>query len=369
MTVLGTRALNRATLERQWLLSRQQRTALEAVEQLAGMQGQSPLAPYVGLWSRIAGFAPDDLASLLLDRTVVRGSMMRATIHLMTADDFLALRPVVHPCLEREIYKNPTYGGKHVEGLDMDAVLAAGRELLDEAPRTAVQLRELLGPRWAAREPAVLAHAVRCLLPTVQVPPRGVWGKGGNPTLTTAESWLGRPLAPAPVDELVLRYLAAFGPASVADVQTWSGLTKLSEVVERLRPRLRVYADENGRELFDLDSVQLPGEDVPAPVRFLPELDNLLLSHADRARLLSPSAQAGWTRLNERMMWGTVLYDGFASAVWRLVRQGKKTARAEIQPLAKQPKRAVASIIAEGNRLLAFAAPEAATTEVTVLAD
>ncbi len=366
--ILSTRALNRATLARQWLLERQDRTAVEAIEQLAGLQAQSPLAPYVGLWSRVAGFRTDDLASLLTGREVVRGSMMRATIHLMSARDFLALRPVVHPCLEREIYANPAYGGPRVAGLDMAAVLEAGRALIEESPRTAVQLRAALGPLWPDREPAVLAHAVRCLLPTVQVPPRGVWGKGGNPCMTTGTSWLGRPLEPATPDTLVLRYLAAFGPASVTDLQTWSGLTRLSEVVDRVRPSLRVYTDANGRELFDLADLELPSPDVPAPTRFLPELDNLLLSHADRTRVISAEAQGAWkARLNERLLWGAVLYDGFAAAAWRIERQGKRSARLEVRPLSRLTKKASASIIAEGNRLLAFAVPDAPSTSVEVL--
>lgn len=363
MRTLGTRELNRATLQRQWLLERQPRTALEALEHLVGMQGQVPLAPYAGLWSRLSGFRPEDLASLLEDRQAVRGSMMRATIHLMSARDFLALRPLVHPCLEREIYANPMYGKKKVEGLDMPAVLETGRSLLEDAPRTAAELRILLAPSWPDREPAVLAHAVRCLLPTVQIPPRGLWGKGGNPTMTTAESWLGSSLSPSSLESLVLRYLAAFGPAGVADIQTWSGLTRLSEIVARLRPQLRVYADENGRELFDVD-VELPSPDVPAPTRFLPEFDNLFLSHADRTRFASKEDQAAAMAINERASWGMVSFDGFGCAGWKLHKKGMATATLEIRVLHRITRKAQSSITAEGNRLLAWAAPNATTRDV-----
>jgi hypothetical protein len=365
---LSRRQLNRATLDRQWLLSRRRATALEGIEHLVGMQGQSPLAPYVGLWSRLEDFATDDLASLLENREVVRGSMMRATIHLMSARDFLALRPLIQPCMEREIYLNQTYGRHRVEGLDMDAVLAAGRSFIAEAPRTAVELRSLLGPLFPDREPAVLAHAVRCLLPTVQVPPRGVWGKGGNPTMSTAESWLGRSVTSRPsLDRMILRYLAAFGPASVLDIQTWSGLTKLGEVVDRLRPKLRPYVDEtSGRELFDLADIELPSPDLPAPVRFLPEFDNLGLSHADRSRVID-AGQHQWLIANERLVRGGVLYDGFTCAVWKIARQGKKSATLEIQPLHKLTTRARSSIEAEGNRLLEFAAVEARSTAIAWL--
>jgi hypothetical protein len=365
---LGLRAQNRATLSRQWLLARQTATALDGIEQLAGMQAQIPLAPYVGLWSRLDGFQPSDLASLLLERQAVRGSMMRATIHLMSARDFLEMRPLIHPCMEREIYQNQLYGKQKVAGLDMDAVLKAGRELLDSAPRTAVELRTLLGPLWPDREPAVLAHAVRCLLPTVQVPPRGIWGKGGNPTMATAESWLGQSVSESPsIDSMVLRYLAAFGPASVLDLQTWSGLTRLGEVVDRLRPRLRTYADDDsGRELFDLADVSLPSPDTPAPVRFLPEFDNLLLSHADRRRFASLDDQKAWMALNERMTWGALLVDGFLAGCWKLHRSGKKSAVLEVQPLHRLSGPDASAIVAEGNQLVEWAAPAAASRDVRV---
>lgn len=249
----------------------------------------------------------------------------------------------------------------------MDAVLAEGHALMAEAPRTAVQLREALGPLWPDREPPSLAHAVRCLLPTIQVPPRGIWGKGGNPTMSTADLWLGSGLDPSPsIDEVVLRYFAAYGPASVADVQAWSGLTRLGEVVDRLRPRLRTYKDESsGRELFDLEGIELPSPDLPVPTRFLPEYDNALLSHADRTRFIDDTLR-GRLAIEERFTRGSVLYDGRVCALWKLVRQGKKAAVAEVEPVTRLPRKAVTSIIAEGNRLLSFAAAGAASTDVRV---
>jgi hypothetical protein len=368
MSGLSLRALNRATLQRQWLVERQERSALDAIEHLLGMQAQSPLAPYVGLWSRLASFRTDELAALLENRSAVRGSMMRATIHLMSSRDFLAIRPVMQPCMDREIYQNQTYGRHRLDGLDMDAVLAAGHSLMASAPQTAVQLREALGPQWPDREPPSLAHAVRCLLPTIQVPPRGVWGKGGNPAMSTADLWLGSGLDPSPsIDSVVLRYFAAYGPAGVLDVQTWSGLTRLGEVVDRLRPQLRTYKDEsNGRELFDLASVELPPADLPVPTRFLPEYDNLLLSHADRNRFIDDTSR-GRLIIEERLTRGSVLYDGRVSALWKLVRQGKRSAVIEVEPLAPLTKTARAEVVAEGNRLVTFVAHGVASAEVKVL--
>ncbi len=356
--VLGRRALNRALLARQGLLRRWNLSATETIERLVGMQAQSPNAPYIGLWSRVDGFRPDDLGGPIAARRVVRASLMRATIHLVTARDCLALRPVVQPALERDVYANVTYGHERLAGLDVEAVLAAGRTLLAERPRTTAELRRLLGGRWPERDPAALAYAVRNLLPLVHVPPRGLWGVSGPIALTTVEAYLGRGVDPDPrPEEVVLRYLGAFGPATVGDIGTWSGLTGLRAVVERLRPRLRLFRDERGRELLDLPVGPLPGPETPAPPRFLPEYDNALLSHADRTRIVSDEHRV---RVFTK---GALLVDGFARGAWKIVRtRGAATLEIEgFAPLAGQDRREVDE---EGGRLLAFAAGDAGTREV-----
>lgn len=325
MTKLSLRALNRATLDRQWLLERRPVTALEAVEHLVGMQAQIPLAPYVGLWTRLVDFDPLELAGLLENREAVRGSMMRATIHLMSSRDFLAIRGLIQPRLEREVYANITYGRKRLEGIDMPAVLRAGIDRMTTAPATAVELREHLSTFWPDADAPSLAHAVRCLLPTIQIPPRGIWGKGGNPTMTTADLWLDSPITPEPdVDQLVLRYLAAYGPASVSDAQTWSGLTRLTEVFDRLD--LRTYtAPDSNRPLYDLPDTPLPHKDTEAPTRFLPEFDNLLLSHTDRTRFYPTPTIQSTRSPQDSLSRGTILHNGQATALWKLQKQPKKT--------------------------------------------
>jgi hypothetical protein len=278
---------------------------------------------------------------------------MRATIHLVSAADCLTLARLLRPVLERNFWTGSPFG-RRLKGVDLDAVLAAGRALLDERPRTTGQLRTHLGERWPADDASSLAYAVHHLVPVVQVPPRGVWGQKGLATWAATETWLGRPLEPAPsIDQLVLRYLAAFGPAEVRDVQTWSGLTRLREVTDRLRPRLRTFHSEAGRELFDLPDAPRPDPDTPAPVRFLPQFDNLALSHADRTHI-SADAAARWP--TDDLHWSPLLVDGFVNGAWRLARD-RKTATLTVRPLGAWSSEDEAAVAEEGGRLLGFLAP------------
>jgi hypothetical protein len=352
--VLSRRALGRATLARQFLLARTEATVPEVVSHLVGLQAQTPHTWYTGLWSRVAGFTPDQAADLLVRRELVRIAVMRSTIHLVTASDALHLRPVVQPALDRDLFRNFTHG-RDMRGLDVDAVVAAGRALLAEKPRTNKELGALLHERWSDRAPAALAYAIRCLVPLVQVPPRGVWGRSGSIAHTSVETWLGESVVDKPsVDGVVLRYLAAFGPATVKDVQTWSGLTRLREVVEGL-PLLRLR-DEDGQELFDLPDAPRPAEDVPAPVRFLYDFDNVLLSHADRRRVVTDDVRA-----QNYEPHGPVpqffLVDGVTAGDWRLDRT-EDLATLELRPFHRLSAADEQELEREGERLLAFLAPD-----------
>jgi hypothetical protein len=364
-SVLGRRAVNRATLDRQLLLRRADMTAIDAIEHLVGMQAQAPRAPFVGLWCRLAGFRHEELSELVTSRAAVRGSLMRATIHLVSARDCLALRPLVQPVLASGFSASPF--ARNVNGVDLDAVLAAGRALLEERPRTRTELARELTGRWPDRDAESLAYAVSYLMPLVQVPPRGTWTGAGQATFTTVEAWLGR--APSPsgllVDEMLLRYLGAFGPAGVMDVQTWCGLTRLGEVAERLGPRLRRFRDENGRELLDLPDAPRPDPDTPAPPRFLPEYDNLLLSHADRSRVVVDGRTVPLYPGNGGVR-GELLVDGFWRANWAIGRDGTG-ATLTIEPFRPLSKRDSAAITREGLRLLAFAAAGADSHDVRVI--
>ncbi|MBG0816451.1 winged helix DNA-binding domain-containing protein [Planomonospora sp. ID82291] len=350
---LSRRALNRATLERQLLLSRAGLSALEAVRHLYGMQAQAPAPPYVGLWSRLEGFAPDDLSRLLYDRRVVRLALMRSTIHLVTAEDCLVLRALLAPTLERGLR-----GRKGLAGLDPAEVARVGRELVEERPLTFRELGAALAGRWPERDPADLVAAVRETVPLVQVPPRGVWGVGGQPAHTSAEAWLGRaPDGAAGPAEMVRRYLAAYGPASVMDVQQWSGMTRLGEVVRGMG--LRVFATEDGVEVVDLPEAVLPDPDAPAPVRYLAEFDNVLLSFSarTRTRIMADEYRRRVFTVNG-IIRATVLVDGFVRGLWRVV-SGRGEAVLEVEPFAPVTAVQRGELEVEGLRMLELFAPSA----------
>ncbi|MFE3519521.1 winged helix DNA-binding domain-containing protein [Streptomyces sp. NPDC059166] len=361
--VLDDLSLNRALLARQLLLERSDMDAVAAVEHLVGMQAQAPDPPYIGLWTRLAGFRTLDLASKVRSREVVRLVLMRGTIHLVSARDCLRLRPVLAESLERSL--RSTFGRK-LEGLDLAEVVALGTDAVEKEPLTLGALGSRLAERWPDRDAFALANAVRNLVPLVQVPPRGLWGESGRAAHTTAGSWLGAGADAEPdADSVVLRYLAAFGPASVKDMQAWSGMTRLASVVGRLGPRLRVFRGTDGRTLYDLPEAPRPDPGTPAPVRFLPDFDNILLSHADRNRILCEERRRlVFTR--NGLIRPTFLVDGRVAGMWRVDRE-RDTARLVLQPFEPLSRRVRDELADEGGRLLDFAA--AGSTDTAVVLD
>jgi hypothetical protein len=326
----------------------------DALEHLVGLQAQVPLVPHLALWDRLAGYDPAELDELMTTRRVVRTQLMRTTIHTVTAADALALRPLLQPVLDRTFAS--TAWGQRLRGSDVAAVVAEAAELLSDRPLGRAALQRELAARHPDLDAEAVAFGVSYWVPWVQPPPRGLWGASGAAVMTTVSSWLDGVRAPsASLDDVVVRYLTAFGPASVRDVQAWCGLTRLREVVDRLGDRLRRFRTEDGVELVDVPDGPLPDPDSPAPVRFLAEYDNVLLSHADRSRFAAggdhgplQGGPGGWC--------GTVLVDGLVRATWAARREG------QVMVLAVRPSLPLAApdrtdVAAEGARLLAFIAP------------
>ncbi|WP_101788249.1 winged helix DNA-binding domain-containing protein [Nonomuraea indica] len=355
MDTISRRSLNRATLERQLLLRRVDGPALDVVERLTGLQAQDPDPPYVGLWSRVSGFRHDDLTRLLYERSVVRATLFRGTQHLVPAADYLWLRPLLQPMLER--WQKGAFG-RATAGVDLAELAGTASALIGAGTLSRPELGRALAARWPGRDPVALARSVQGLLPVVHPPPDGTWGRRGTTPFALAHHWLGEPLpATTSPGDLVLRYLAAFGPASVKDVQAWSGMTRLREVVEGLRPALRRFRGEDGAELWDLPDAPRPHPDTPAPVRFLAALDNVVLGHADRSRLMT-AEQRPYIVVD-----AALTVDGFVRGLWT-VRRAKGVATLVVRLFAPLSGAEETEVAEEGGRLLRFAAGDAPSHDV-----
>ena len=356
--ILTRRVLNRSLLARQGLLERTRRPALEVLESLVGMQAQEPGDPYVAMWARIADFDPLELSGLIEARQAARIGLLRGTLHLASAADIRDIYPIMEARMRRAFSGSPF--AKQLDGVDIEDVRRAARTALEATPQTPTQLAATLARTWPDRDPMSLALAARSLLPLIQVPPRGLWGRTGRATNTTAEAWLGTSLDGGSVEDLVRRYLRAFGPATVGDIRTWSWLTGLREVVDRLRPELVTFRDEAGRELLDVaDGVMAP-EDLPVPVRFLPQYDNVFLAHQDRSRIVS----GRWT-MADLFRRGSILVDGFVAATWHVARS-RRSVEMTIESASPIPPAARHELEGEGERLLAFLTPAAESRTIRI---
>ncbi len=352
--VLSRRALSRATLARQQLLQRESRPVVETVRHLVGLQAQLPQDPYLALWSRTHEFDPDELSRLLVERAVVRIVVMRGTIHLVTGDDAQRVRPLVQPILDRELERHRDHAPA-LRNVKLAPILAAAGKYLAE-PRTGPELKSWLAARFPDHDAAALAYACRNHLALVQVPPRGLWKRSAQVTVVTAKAWLGRPPSAATIDEVALRYFTAFGPATAADFGAWIGLAGMREVIDRLQRDLRPLRDEDGRELYDLPDAPRPDPDVDAPPRFLPEYDNVLLSHADRRRFGTDDDRRRLTI--GRPPRGTVLVDGRVAGTWSTeptAAGGSGDGVAlTVRHLRRFPKATRSAVLAEARALVAF---------------
>jgi hypothetical protein len=353
--VLPLRTLNRTLLLRQFLLERTAEPTTAVLDRLVAVQGQEPNWPYVGLWTRIAGFQTSELSRLISERTVVRSAVIRATVHLVLADDYRWLRPTVQPVITA--LTRSAYYADQIAGLDVGKLADTGRELLAGRTLTRRELGKRLAERFPDRHPGRLAGAFELVEPLVHGPANAAWGSWrsvGPISVSLAEEWSGRPMSEPDPELMIQRYLAGYGPATVMDIQAWSGLTRLAEVVERMRPRLRVLRDELGRDLYDLPDAPIAEEGVEAPVRFMPAYDNALLGYRDRTRII---AEDDRRRIAREASAGVPVFlvDGFARGTWSV--DDDRIKIAPFRPLSGDVADAVA---AEAERLRVFAGLRAA---------
>jgi hypothetical protein len=363
--VLTRRDLNRALLARQLLLARADRTVVSALEGVAGLQAQLARPPFIGLWTRLKGFDRTALLDALVARTVVRVTAMRGTLFLLSAHDYLALRGALQPGLTRGLQ---AITGGALKDTDLAAAEARTRAFLARAPATFEAIRDHLADRAGTGNVRHLAYALRMTLPLVQVPdPDLTWGFPGAASFALADGWLKRKVSTttsAP-ETLVRRYLAAFGPASVADAQTWSGVPKLAEVFERLRKDLVTFRDERKRELFDVPEGPRPAAEVAAPIRFVPDWDNVLLGHQDRSRIIADEHRSRISTRNLQVL-ATFLIDGMVAGSWSIARTSK-AATLTMVPFVKVGRTDRAALEEEGERLLAFAEPDRKVRNTVIL--
>lgn len=356
--MLSARDLNRATLARQMLLERAPVDVVEGVRRLAGVQAQEPRPPYLGLWARLEGFARDDLHGALRDGRVLRATAMRGTLHALAAEDFATWRPALQPVLETALAAIKDRS----EGLDREATLAAARELLAERPRTFGETRAALSERFGGVDERALGFLTRMCLPLVMVPSEDRWSFARDSPFALADDRVGE----ADLAALVRGYLGAFGPATVRDAETWSGLKGLAGTFAALRDELVTFADERGRELFDLPGAPRPGPDVAAPPRLLPEFDNLVLAHADRTRVIDDEHRPLLTKTGNLRIRPTYLVDGRVAGAWALAAK-KRRATVTLEPFAKAPpKRVLAALAREAESLARFVDPDVPVVHVVV---
>ncbi|GHO47774.1 winged helix DNA-binding domain-containing protein [Ktedonospora formicarum] len=357
--ILTLRELNRATLARQFLLERVSQSLLDAIKHLIALQGQVSNAPYIGLWTRLRAFERDFLSNLLEARHVVRASSLRGTLHLLMAEDYLWIHPLLRSTLNRNLH----LFARKAQGFELDRFVKVMQAYIQEQPRTGVELRAKMEEFFPGMGKQQIADAVRMHLALIQILPAGMWGFTGKPAHIQASAWLGQPFASPQegLHDLIRRYLAAFGPASARDIQAWSGLTGIQSSLEALRPELQIYRDEQGKELFDLLDAPIPPAETPAPVRFLPAFDNLIYGYADRLRVITNAYRPFISHGN--IVVQVFLVDGFVHGLWKTERRDTSVTLV-IEPFGPLSLAVQNELQQEGERLLRWIADDAEAFEI-----
>jgi hypothetical protein len=360
--VLSRRALNRATLARQLLLERARTSVADAAERLLALQAQQPGSPFLALWNRLADFSADDLRTALDKREVVRATYIRATLHLLSARDYLAFRALVEPSLVAAAAATT----KRIPGpeIDQERLVAVARGVLGAGPLTFAAIREGMRREFPDVDDRALGYCVRMDLPLVMVPTADRWSFPASSEVTMAESWLGaEPAAESSAGDFVRRYLAAYGPAGPADLREFSWL-KTADAFERLAPELREFTTEDGQVVYDLPDAPRPDPDAPAPARLLPEFDSLILAHKDRSRIVATEHRPRLITRNLRVP-ASFLWDGFVAGTWSTTRR-RTAATLTLTPFERLPAEAVRELSAEAVRVLRFTDPAVARHDVVV---
>lgn len=361
---LTHRELNRTLLSRQLLLEQADIPPLEAIRHLAGLQAQVPNPPYIGLWTRLKQFERWDFSTLLEDRKVVRAPLMRFTLHHMAADDYLRFRKTLEPALLRSFR---AFNGKRADGIDFEQMVAAAKAFIEEEPRTTGEQKAMLQQLDPDSDEYAKVNGVRAYLPLVMATPGGLWGSGSAGAYTTPDVWLGQSIdQEARIAELWQRYLAAYGPASIMDFQFWTGLVRLQRPLKELAPALGLlqYEHPNGRTLYDVPDHEVLSADTPAPIRFVPEYDNLIIGHKDRTHIIA-DADYNKVFLSAARVSATILIDGFVAATWK-VEVDKGEAVLKVEPFREVSKDDRETLNKEGKRLLQFIEPEAEKFRVRI---
>lgn len=359
-TALTLRQLNRTTLARQMLLARHKIALPQAIARLVGLQAQVARPAFVGLWSRVQGATRDKIAALFHDRTIVRATMMRGTLHVVTKADYLQLRAAQQPDFDRTI---TAILGERLGGIEPARLLDVARKYF-AAPHTFDEAREHLLERFPGLDERAMGYTVRLTLPLVQMPTDDPWAFPAQASFVSAQAWLRAvPEDARAPDVIVRRYLEAYGPATVTDAQAWLGMQKLKPVFERLRPTLVSLRGPGRAELFDVPSAPAIDADAPAPVRFLPEWDNLLIGRGDE-RFLATAHRTAVFLPGLRVL-PTFLVDGLVAGSWKIERK-KTEATLALTPFGKIAKSVRAELEEEGEQLLAFVEPGAETRGVKI---
>jgi hypothetical protein len=345
---LSRRRLNRTLLLRQHLLERVPMSVHDMTRHLVGLQAQENLPPFLSLAARLTDLDPYDVTRGLEEKSLVRLLTMRGTVHLLVAEDALMLRRWTAPVHEREIKISQSIA--EAREVDRVAFAAAVAELLADAPMPQRDLGAALAERFPVYPATKLGQLARSVAPLAQIPPRGTWKGAGGVVYQHVDRWVGNPLIEPDVEEIVRRYLRAYGPATAADVTAWSAVTRLGPVVKAMDDLVQ-HQDEDGKVLYDVPDGPIADEDAPAPVRLLGNYDNVWLSHAKRDRITEPDKRNAWMGENGAQA-KVLVVDGWLEGLWNLD-EGKVTLLHLLRPLTKSEKAELAEESARVEALIA----------------